>query len=84
MDARAVFAAIIGVAIAAAVDSRAGKRQWWGVSAFCAFGTAVELGIVTEGNHSRSEHNVVFAVEAVLIAFWVVATGMLALRRDRR
>lgn len=88
MDERAAIAAMIGVAIGvfigAAVDSRAGKTQWRELSAFCAFGSAVELLVVTEGNHSRSEHNVVAAVMTVLVAYWLVVTaaGIRARRRD--
>jgi hypothetical protein len=39
---------------------------------------------VTEGNHSRSEHNVVAAVMTVLVAYWLVVTaaGIRARRRD--
>lgn len=94
MDSRAALAAVIGalfglvlgVVISGAGADRAGKRKWWGVSALCAFGTAIELGIVTEGNPSRLEHDVVFAVQLLLLACWlswcVIATG--AWRRARR
>ena len=75
---------IIGLVISDARTSRAGKRQWWSASAFCALGTALELGIVTEGNHSRVEHDVVFAVELLLLAWCVIVTraGRRARRRD--
>ena len=84
MDGRAAIAALFGVAIGTAVAACVGKRQWWDASAICAFGTAFGLAIVTEGNHSRLEHNAVFAVGLVLLACSVVATraGMRARRRD--
>jgi hypothetical protein len=80
----ALFGLVIGVAISAADAGRAGKQRWWGVSALCAFGIGTELGIVTEGNHSRPEHNVVLAVELVLLAWFVIASraGRRARRRD--
>ncbi len=92
MDSRAALAAvvgaliglIIGLVISDARTNRAGKRQWWGVSAPCAFGTAIELGIVTEGNPSRLEHDVVLAVQLLLLAWCVIVTraGRRARRRD--
>lgn len=86
MDSRAAIAALLGVAIGTVLAVCAGERRWWGASAFCAFGTAVVLGIVTEGNHPRVEHNAIFAVQLVLLAYWMVVTivGMRARRRDPR
>jgi hypothetical protein len=84
VDGRAAIAALLGVAIGTVLAVCVGERRWWNASAFCALGTAFELGIMTEGNHSRVEHDVVFAVELLLITFWlVVATaGIRARRRD--
>jgi hypothetical protein len=84
VDGRAAIAALLGVAIGTVLAVFVGERRWWNASAICAFGTAFGLGIVTEGNHSRVEHDVVFAVELLLIAFCVVAAraGMRARRRD--
>lgn len=88
MDERAAIAALIGVAIGvfigAAAGPGAGKPQWRELSAFCAFGSAFELGIVTEGSHSRLEHNAVTAVMTVLVAYCLVVTaaGIRARRRD--
>ena len=83
MDGRAAIAALLGVAVGTVLAVCIGERRWWDASAICAFGTAFGLGIVTEGNHSRMEHDVVFAVGLLLIAFCVVATraGMRARRR---
>jgi hypothetical protein len=77
-----LFGLVIGVAISAADAKRAGRQQWRGVSALCALGIGIELGIVTEGNHSRPEHNVVLAVELILLAWFVIAAG--AGRRAQR
>ena len=73
MDSRALIAALFGAAFGAAVAYRIVRRQWWDASGICALGTAALLGIVTEGNKSRLEHNVVFAVELVLLACFAVA-----------
>jgi hypothetical protein len=84
VDGRAAIAALLGVAIGTVLAVCVGERRWWDASAICAFGTALGLGIVTEGNHSRVEHNVVFAVGLLLLACSVIATraGMRARRRD--
>ena len=84
MDGRAAIATLLGVAIGTGLAVCVGKRQWWSASALCALGTALELGIVTEGNHSRVEHDVVFAVELLLLTFWLVAARarMRTRRRD--
>lgn len=55
----ALFGLVIGMALSTADAERAGKQHWWGVSALCALGIGLVLGIVTEGNRSRPEHNVV-------------------------
>jgi hypothetical protein len=84
VDGRAAIAALLGVAIGAVVAVRVGERRWWDASAICAMGTAIGLNLVTEGNHSRAEHNVVFAVGLVLLVYFVVAAraGRQARRRD--
>jgi hypothetical protein len=84
VDSRALIAAIFGAVIGAAVAYRVVKRQWWQASAMSAAGAAALLGIVTEGNRSRPEHNVVFAVELVLLGYFAVAAraGMRVRRRD--
>lgn len=84
MDGRAAIATLLGVAIGTGLAVCVGERRWWNASAFCALGTAFELGIVTEDNHSRVEHDVVFAVGLLLLAFGLVAAraGMRTRRRD--
>ena len=84
MDGRALIAAIFGAAVGAAVAFPVIKRQWRQASAICALGTGVLLGIVTEGNRSRPEHNVVLAVELALLGYFGLAAraGMQARRRD--
>ena len=84
VDSRALIEAIFGAVIGAAVAYWVVKRQWWRASAMSAFGTVVLLGIVTEGNRSRPERNVVRAVELVLLGYFAVAAraGMRARRRD--
>ena len=83
MDSRAAIAALIGVAIGTAIAVCVSDRRWRDASSISALGTALILGIVTEGNHSHSEHNVVFAVELLLLACFVYAAGT-GRRRHRK
>jgi Sec-independent protein secretion pathway component TatC len=82
MDSTALFAAIgvVGVAVTYGVV----KRQWWEASAICACGTAFLLGVVIGGNRSRLEHNVVLAMQLILLAYFAVAVRarMKARRRN--
>ena len=84
MDSRAAIAALIGVMIGAAIAVCVGDRRWRDASAIGALGTVFVLGVVTEGNHSRLEHNVVFAVMLLLLACGAAArVGWRTRRRDR-
>ena len=62
-----------GVAISLA------ERRWWVATGTAAFGGATVLNLVTFGNHSRTEHNVVLGVCLAALAYWAAA-----IRADRR
>jgi hypothetical protein len=84
VDSRAAIAALIGVMFGAAVAVCVGDRQWRDASAIGALGIVFVLGVVTEGNHSRLEHDVVFAVILLLLACGAAArVGMRTRRSDR-
>jgi hypothetical protein len=84
VDSKAAIAALIGVMIGAAVAGCVGDRRWRDASAIGALGTVLVLGVVTEGNHSRLEHDVVFAVMLLLLACGAAArVGMRTRRSDR-
>jgi hypothetical protein len=83
LNSSALFAAIFGAIVGAGITYQATTRQWWKASGLFAFGVGVLLNIVTEGNKSRTEHNVVFAMSLVLIVYFliVVFTDRRAQRR---
>jgi uncharacterized membrane protein YadS len=84
VDSRAAIAALVGVMFGAAVAACVGRRAWRDAGAIGALGTAIVLGVVTEGNHSRLEHDVVFAVQLALIGCGLAArSGRRIRRRDR-
>lgn len=84
MDSRAAIAALAGVLFGAAVGVCVGRRAWRDASAFGALGAAVVLGVVTEGNHSRLEHDVVSAVQLALIGCGLAARAGRRIRRRGR
>lgn len=84
MDSRAAIAALIGVMFGAAIAVCVRNRRWQDAGAIGALGTALVLGIMTEGNHSRLEHNVIFAVQLLLLTCAVATrAGIRTRRRDR-
>jgi hypothetical protein len=82
LDSRALFAAALGVCLGALFVRVAGRGQWWPLSGALAFGAGTLLNVVTQGNKSRTEHNVVFATSLLLLAYWLIA--FIAGRRKRR
>jgi hypothetical protein len=82
VDDKAALAAVVGVLIGLVIGlelgagdiNRSNKRRWWSASALCALGIFWELSIVTEGNHSQVEHSVVFAVQLLLLAYFLVVS----------
>jgi hypothetical protein len=55
-------------------------HDWLTASGSLAIGAAALLGVITEGNRSRSEHSIVFAVSMTLALYFVVT----AVVRQRR
>jgi hypothetical protein len=82
LDGKALLAAVFGAIYGGLVISLAGRRQWRMASGISAFGIAWLLNVVTEGNKSRAEHNVVFATSLLLLAYCLIAFA--AGRRARR
>ena len=82
MDTAAI--ALLGVAVGTFAVYLAVKRQWWSASRILALGSAVLLGLVTAGNHSRSEHIIVLAVSATLMAYFLAATAFVLAETRRR
>ena len=83
MDTVALAAAIIGAFCGGVVTYRAVKGQWWLASSTCGVAAWSLLITVTAGNRSRLEHNAVFPIGLILLAWWVVAAKMHGRRRGR-
>jgi hypothetical protein len=87
VDSGILMAAMLGAAFGLAVVVLVVKRQWWKASGICALGTMFLLDNMTEGNRSRTEHNVVLAIGLVLLAYFlavvVAATATQTRRHDR-
>jgi hypothetical protein len=69
------FVATEGSLWCAAIVYQAARRRWWAASGSLAFGAGLSLGTATAGNHSRIEHDVVFAVELATIAYYMIASA---------
>jgi hypothetical protein len=82
LDSKALVAAAVGALFGVLVTPLAGRRQWWKASGAFAFGVGWLLNVVTEGNKSRAEHNVVFATSLLLFAYFLMV--VLADRRAQR
>jgi hypothetical protein len=85
MDGTALIAAVIGAVVCVAVAKVVVNRQWWNASGMLALGGVFLMNIVTGGNHSRSEHSVIFAASMILLGYWaiVVVASARARRRAR-
>lgn len=83
MDTVALAAAMIGAFCGAVVTYRVVKRQWWLAGATCGFAAWALLNTVTVGNRSRLEHNAVFAMGLISLAWFLVAAMMHGRRRGR-
>jgi hypothetical protein len=82
VDYRAAIAALLGVAFGTAIGTCAPGRQWLEASAIGALGTALVLGVVTQGNQSQLEHRVVLAVQLVAAIYFLAASTKAWTRRD--
>jgi hypothetical protein len=71
LDSKSLLAVIIGVGMGVGVTYWAGQRHWWKASGVFAFGAMLVLNVVTEGNKSRAEHNVVLATSLLLLAYFL-------------
>lgn len=60
------------------------ERQWWKASAAAAVGGSLVLNIVTAGNHSQVEHDVVFGVGMAALAYWLAVSAADRRTRNRR
>jgi hypothetical protein len=69
LDSKALLAAVIGAGMGAGVTYWTGQRHWRKASGVFALGAECLLNVVTEGNKSRAEHNVVFATSLLLLAY---------------
>jgi hypothetical protein len=72
MDGKALAAGIFSVIMSALAAYQAVTHRRWEASGVAAFGCGALLNIVTEGNHSHAEHNVVFAVSLTLLAYYLI------------
>jgi len=81
MDTAAI--ALLGVAVGAFAVYLAMKRQWRSASGVLALGGAIALILATSGNHSRAEHDIVLAVSATLMAYFLAIAVVLARARRR-
>jgi len=84
LDSNALFAAVVVAIPGVAVIYSLAMRQWWIASGVFAFGAMWLLNIVTEGNKSQAEHNVVLATSLLLLAYFLIVVGAAAKRAQRR
>jgi hypothetical protein len=75
VDSTAAFLAILGSGYCAGIVYWAARRQWWSASGLMAVSAWTLLNIVTRGDHSPIEHNVVFAAELIAFAYFLIATA---------
>ena len=85
MDSTALFTAAIGAAVCVAVAKLIVNRQWWNASGMLALGSVFLMNILTGGNHSRTEHGMIFTGSMILLGYWaiVVVANARARRRTR-
>jgi len=81
MDTAAI--ALLAVAFGAFAVYLVVKRQWWQASGAFALGTALLLMLATAGNHSRPEHDIVLAISAPLMVYFLAIAAVLARARRR-
>jgi hypothetical protein len=84
MNSTAVVAGIFGIAIGGAAIYRTTKRDWWTLNGVLSIGAAGLLGLVTEGNPSRAEHDIVFAITMTLFLNFAIAAGARQRQARRR
>jgi hypothetical protein len=80
MDVQALVAGLFGAGIGAGVCYLLVRRDWLAASGGLAIGAAALLSIIAEGDRSRGEHTVVFAVTMGLMLYFAV----IAVVRQRR
>ena len=86
-DFRAAIVVCLGGAYCFVLAACLAERRWWAASAFAAFGGSQVLNLVTAGNQSQVEHDVVFGVSLAALAYWAYwayqAAGFAADTRTR-
>jgi len=85
-DSTVAPVAIMGTGLCTAIVYQAARRRWWAASGVLAIAVDILLNNVTAGNHSHTEHNVVFAISLAAIAYFMVAVvaNRRASERSRR
>jgi hypothetical protein len=83
-DLGAAIAVCLGGAVCLVVAVGLAERQWWKATAFAAFGGSLVLNIVTAGNHSQVEHDVVLGVSLAAVAYWGAVFAADRRTRNRR
>ena len=68
-DFRAAIVVCPGGAYCFVLAACLAERQWWAGTAFAAFGGSQVLNLVTAGNQSQVEHDVVFGVSLAALAY---------------
>ena len=83
-DLMAASVVCLGGVTCFAVAISLAERRWWVASAMAAFGGSLVLGLVTAGNHSQVEHDVVFGVGLAAVAYWAAVSAADRRTRNRR
>src|SRR5712664_4189128 len=85
-DSTVAFVAIMGTGLYTAIVYQAARRRWWAASGVLSLTVGILLTNVTAGDHSHTEHNVVFAISLATIAYYMVAVvaSKRASERSRR
>jgi uncharacterized membrane protein len=84
LDSNALFATVVIAIPGVGVICLVAMRQWWIASGVFALGAIWLLNILTEGNKSQAEHNVVLATSLLLLAYFLIVVGAAAKRAQRR
>lgn len=72
-DSTTAFVAIVASGCGVAIVYQAARRRWWIASGQLALFAGMLLNLLTAGNHSQTEHKVVYAVSLVTATYFLVA-----------